>query len=437
VRAPRVIGGDNRQARRYGPRPMSRPSLVLASISVALVALVLPARRSVAEPLTAATTTTARESSSSSSSSSSRALVATSSAALTTAAPVAGPAAPELPPIDMVVTATTLLGVGGVTHHHDANGYPETAEGLLVTEVDAEVGPIVVLDGRRPHYLEAQVASVQRDAVLLARRGARADQRPDGSAFTIPYGYGALKLNTSIVTLVEAQLVPHFSDNQKSYQLFPLTDLYLGGALALTGPRADARFIHTEQYVGYAQVGLNLLALAGARINATHGAFAVPLVVGGGYRYPSLVSFLGTHWTTGLELTLGAGDADELPTTRALIVLPGVVHELEWALDREVARGDHRADARPSDWGQQALFVRVGLYADLASGSGGAGGLLVDVAVGWRFNLLGPTIPEHAFKDTRVTYASERYVARKREEEVRQRALEERFRQREGAGSTP
>jgi len=79
----------------------------------------------------------------------------------------------------------------------------------------------------------------------------------------------------------------------------------------------------------------------------------------------------------------------------------------------------------------------VGLYADLASGSGGAGGLLVDVAVGWRFNLLGPTIPEHAFKDTRVTYASERYVARKREEEVRQRALEERFRQREGAGSTP
>jgi hypothetical protein len=36
-----------------------------------------------------------------------------------------------------------------------------------------------------------------------------------------------------------------------------------------------------------------------------------------------------------------------------------------------------------------------------------------------------------------VTYASERYVARKREEEVRQRALEERFRQREGAGSTP
>lgn len=355
-------------------------------------------------------------------------LTATSTRGLTATAT----ATLELPPIEAAVTSTTLIGVGLAVDHYDAEGYPESKDGLLVTEVDREAGPIIIAQGNKPYYLEAQVTNVQRDAVLLARSGPRADTRPDGTIFDIPYGYGALKLNQSVVTLVEAKVVPHFSDNVKTYQLFALSDLYLGAALTFAGPRTDARFVYAEQYAGYAGVGLNLLALAGARLNATYGAFSVPLVFGGGYRYPALLTFLGTHWTTGAELVLGLGDADDAPATRAVIALPGLVHEIEWTWPMGDAPADYRADPRPVGWRQQALFARVGLYVDALSGSGGAGGVLVDVAVGWRFNLLGPTIPEHAFKETRVTYASERYIARKKEEEERRRQLEELMRRRSG-----
>lgn len=106
-----------------------------------------------------------------------------------------GTRAYELPPVASVVTPATLIGVGLVVDHHDADGHPESRDGLLVTEIDREAGPIVVLEGRRPHYLEAQFANVQRDAVLLARTGTRTDHRPDGTAFYVPFGYGALKMS--------------------------------------------------------------------------------------------------------------------------------------------------------------------------------------------------------------------------------------------------
>ncbi|MCK6545991.1 hypothetical protein L6R52_08985 [Myxococcota bacterium] len=339
-------------------------------------------------------------------------------------------AAAELPAIDAPVGAATLVGVGLTVDHHDADGYPESATGLLVTAVDAEAGPIVILKGDRPHYVEAQFSNVQRDAVLFARRGVRTDQRPDGSAFEIAHGFGALKRTESVVTLVEARIVPHFSDNQKSYELFPLTDLYAGAALAVTGPKVDVRYVHTERWVAYAQAGLNLLAVAGARVNATFGATTLAWNVGAGWRYTPPFTFLGTNWTTGVDVSIGAGDADEDPSTNAFILMPGIAHELEWAADREFAKDDHRTDARPSDWGQQSFFGKVGVYLDPFSGTGGSGGVLVDFAIGWRFNFIGPTIPPHPFKETKVTFASDRYVKRKLEETERQRQLEERLRPR-------
>jgi hypothetical protein len=336
----------------------------------------------------------------------------------------------DLQAIEAPVGADGLVGVGLAVDHHDADGYPESATGLLVTTVDAEAGPIVVLKGDHPHYVEAQLSNVQRDAVLFARRGVRTDQRPDGSAFDIPHGFGALKRTESIVTLVEARLVPHFSDNQKSYALFPLTDLYAGATLAVTGPKVDVRYVHTERYVAYAQAGLNLLAVAGARVNATFGATTLAWNLGAGWRYVPPLTFLGTNWTTGVDVLLGAGDADEDATTNAFILMPGVAHELEWVTEREFAKDDFRTDARPSDWGQQSFFGKVGLYVDPFSGTGGSGGVLVDFAIGWRFNFLGPTIPPHPFKQTKVTFASERYVKRKREETQRQKDLEERLKPR-------
>lgn len=333
--------------------------------------------------------------------------------------------APALPSFDAPVSSDLLLGVGLELDHFDDDHFPESRTGLLVVEVDKEVGPIIIMEGDAPHYVEAQFTNQQRDGVFLSRTGDRQDPLPDGTSFTIPYGYGALKTTMSAVTLVEAQLKPHFSDNQKSFTLFPLSDLYLGGALSLTGPAVDTRFVYTENLAVYAQVGLNVLAMAGARVAHTYGAYALGFTAGGGYRYPALLSFLGTHWTTGAEVRVGAIDADDDPTTYPVVLMAGVVQELEWTLDRPLDIVDYREDPRPSNWGLHSIFGKVGFYLDLISGDGGSGLFLFDVSVGYRFNLLGPTVPSHPFKETTVTYASERYIERKKEEEQRRRALEE------------
>lgn len=343
-----------------------------------------------------------------------------------------------MPSFDVPVGPEQLLGTDLKLDHFDDDGFPESGNGLLVIEVDEEVGPIIIMQGDAPHYVEAQFTNLQRDGVFLARTGDRDDPLPDGTSFTIPYGYGALKTTLSAVSLVEAQLKPHFSDNQKTHTLFPLTDLYLGGALSLTGPAVDTRFVYTENLTVYAQVGLNVLAMAGARVANTYGAYALGFTAGGGYRYPALVSFLGSHWTSGAEVRLGAIDADNDPTTYPVVLMAGLVQELEWTLERPLEIEDYRSDARPSNWGLHSIFGKVGFYLDLISGDGGSGLFLFDVSVGYRFNIVGPTVPPHAFKETTVTFASERYIKRKAEEEERRRALEELMqRRKQDAGAEP
>lgn len=339
--------------------------------------------------------------------------------------------AAELPAFEAPVAADSLLGLELELHHFDEDRFPESATGLLLVEVDEEVGPITMMQEDSPHYVEAQFTNRQRDGVFLARTGDREDPRPDGTSFAIPYGYGALKTTMSVVTLVEAQLKPHFSDNQKSYELFPLSDLYLGGALSLTGPALDARYVHTESLAVYTQLGLNLPAIAGVQIADTYGAYAVGFTAGAGYRYPSLLRILGTHWTSGVELRVGAIAADDDPDTHPLVLMTGLVQEFEWTMERPLDILDHRSDARPSNWGLHSLFGKVGLYLDVVSG--GSGLLLVDIGVGYRFNLLGPTVPPHEFKGTTVTYASQRYIDGKKEEEARRQALEELMQRRKQA----
>lgn len=338
--------------------------------------------------------------------------------------PPAGSSPSAPPPVTETVASDSLMGVGLVTDHYDDVGYPESAEGLLVIEVDPEVGPITWLRGAQPHYLEAQVVNVQRDGVFLAREGPIDDVLPDGTAHRTPYGYGAVKRTLTAVTLVEAQLQPHLSDNQKTYEPFPLRDFYLGAGLSLVGVRGEVRYVDKERYVGYAQVGVNLPALSGLEFNRTFRAFAVPVALGGGIRYPSLVGIIGTNWTTGAELSLGFFSIDDdARDTGNAIALPGLFHEVEWSFQRDVGVSDHRSDPRPSNYGVQSFFAKLGAYADFFGGV--THGLLFDIHVGYRYNFQGPTIPPHEFKETQVTFASERYVQRRREEAVRQRQLEE------------
>jgi hypothetical protein len=143
------------------------------------------------------------------------------------------------------------------------------------------------------------------------------------------------------------------------------------------------------------------------------------------------VDILGSHWTTGAELSLGLGAADDDKETGNVVVLPGLFHELEWTLDRDLGVTDYRADPRPYNYGVHAICLKISAYADFFGGA--SSGILFDILVGYRVNFVGPSIPSHEFKQTKITYASERYVRRKLEEEQRRKQLEELRRDR-GAG---
>lgn len=328
-----------------------------------------------------------------------------------------------IPQVPHAVAPTDLLGVDLIRDHDDEFGYPESRDGLLVVELDPQAGPITMLRGTSPYYLEAQFVTTQRDAIWLARDHAITDVLPSGAAYEVPYGYGALKRSLSALTLVEAMLQPHISDNQKSYEVFPLRDVYFGAALSLLGLRGELRYVDTERYAVHGQVGVNLAALAGLKFNRTYAAFALPIVLGGGIRYPSILSIIGSHWTTGAEFVLGLIGIDKDADTANAVVLPGVFHEFEWTSERENDVQDYRSDPRPYNYGVQSFYAKIGAYADFLGGA--AKGVVFDIHVGYRCNFLGPAIPKHEFKSTEITYASQRYTQRKKEEETRRKELEE------------
>ncbi len=313
--------------------------------------------------------------------------------------------------------------------HYDGRGFPEDPRGqLVVCRQDDE--HLVYLRGEaEPYLLLAQFADRQRDAVFLARGGPILDPLPDGSIREIPRGQGALKTNETVISLVEAQLLPHVSDNQKAYQLFPLRDLYLGVALGITGLAAEARHVHQESFFGYASAGLNLFA--GARALAPLGYYAVPLHLGAGLQLPFLSSILPgeNHWSAGADLLLGLGDADRDPATPSVVWMTGLFLELEkrdlfgWG-SRWVGfgpKGDFREDPRPDNYHVRALYLRLGLYLDLQDG-GDTGYLKLDAALGFRYNLVGPRIPAHEFKETRTLYQSELYRDELQQQQERRRA---------------
>ena len=65
--------------------------------------------------------------------------------------------------------------------------------------------------------------------------------------------------------------------------------------------------------------------------------------------------------------------------------------------------------------------LRLGLYLDLQNGSD-SGYLKFDAAFGFRYNLIGPRIPAHEFKETRVLYLHEAYREQLLQQRERRRA---------------
>jgi hypothetical protein len=316
---------------------------------------------------------------------------------------------------------------------YDRDGFPEDVRGLLLAHREGDAFLVSMRGDPEPFLLYAQFANRQRDAVLLARNGAILDPEPDGSLREIPRGQGALKTNEVYISLVEGLILPHVSDNQKTYRLFPLRDLYLGVTLGLTGLLAETRYVHREKYFGYAGIGVNPFGGMQAPSLAPLPYYGVPLHLGAGVQLPFLSSLLpgDDHWSAGADLLLGLGDADGDPATPAVVWVPGVFVELEkrdlfgWGSRRPGfgKRDDFREDPRPDNYRVRALFLRLGLYLDIQNRQ--SGWLKLDAAIGFRYNLVGPRIPAHEFKETRVIYLSDEY---------REQLLRQRERRRSGSG---
>jgi hypothetical protein len=294
--------------------------------------------------------------------------------------------------------------------HYDDNGFPEDGKGLLSVQPAGGLYWVYLRNTADPFLLLAQFANRQRDAVLLAREGPVRDSLPDGSFQEIPYGSGALKTNSVYISLVEGLLLPHLSDNQKDWRLFPLQDLYVGGSLGLAGLLAELRYVHRERGFGYVQAGPSLAAGGGTWL-APYSYYALALRLGGGLEFPGLLENLigDNHWSLGGDLLLGFGDADRKTDTPAVVWIPGVFFELE---KRDLFGGsppaDYREDPRPFNYRVRALYLRVGYYVDLQNGAR-SGYSKLDLSLGFRYNVAGPRIPEHRYKETRVVYLSEDY----------------------------
>jgi hypothetical protein len=305
--------------------------------------------------------------------------------------------------------------------------------GLLVVHREGDAFWVSMRGDLAPFLLYAQFVNRQRDAVLLARSGTIQDPQPDGSLREIPRGQGALKTNEMYISLVEGLVLPHVSDSQKSYRPFPLRDLYLGATLGLTGLLAEARYVHQEKFFGYAGIGVNPSGGVRAPSLAPLPYFNVPLHFGAGVQLPFLSTLLpgDDRWSAGADLLLAFGDADGDPATPAPVWVPGAFVELEkrdlfgwgtrWAGFGK--RAEFHEDPRPDNYHVRAFFLRLWLGLDIQNRQ--SGWLKLDAAVGFRYNLVGPPIPTHEFKETRVIYLSDEY---------REQILQQRERRRSRSG---
>lgn len=335
---------------------------------------------------------------------------------------------------EMLIEAEAVVGDAGEANlvfdadidHYENDGYPEDADGRLVLERHDE-GPMIYVEGERlPYLLYAQYENKQRDAVFLSRTGTFTDTLPSGEAYEVPYGFGAVKFSTAYVSVVESLITPHFSDNQKTYVQFPLNDLYLGASFSLTGITAIARYVGQEQLVAYLQAGFNPFGSIDPA--SVLNQYYVPIHVGGGYRFPGIFpELLGENlMTIGGELMLGVGDRDgDLAT--GLTLLTGPYLDIERVLyDEEGRRRDFRTDPRPYNYRVSSLSIRIGAHFNIAALGGSGSFVLPSVALSYQYNIIGPPIPAHEFKETSILYVNEIYRDDLLEQKERREAREAR-----------
>ncbi len=307
---------------------------------------------------------------------------------------------------ELDLSSPTRVDTGGEFMRYDEAGFPETASGRLVVS-EERYGPAVRLRGEAaPYLLYARYTNEQRDAVFLAREGDIADPLPDGTAFTVPFGYGVVKMNAIDVSIVESIAVPHFSDNRKEYLVFPLFDFYAGVVTGTNGFGPSARAVFRERFTAHGTLAISSAWLfADGRLTRSPIA---SLSIGTGFRFPGILPDL-----IGPNLVTVGGDASVRVRGGALgggiAFLPGAFAEIERVFfDTMEPDRDFRSDPRPYNYRVHSVYARLTGHLDFqAIGSGDF--LSPGLAIGYRVNVVGPRIPEHEFKRTEIVYVADEY----------------------------
>ncbi len=303
---------------------------------------------------------------------------------------------------ELDLSSPALVDTTGEFARYDDAGFPETATGRLFVSLES-YGPAVRLrDEGAPYLLYAQYTNEQRDAVILARDGDFSDPLPDGTAYTVPFGFGAVKMNAVDVSLVEGIVVPHFSDNRKTYITFPLFDLYGGVVTGSDGFGPSVRAVFRERYTVNARVTVSSAwAFVDGRLTRSPiGSFST----GAGFRFPGVLPDL-----IGPNLITVGGDVAFRVLGGGAGFLPGAFAEIERVFFDTVPEDrDFRLDPRPYNYRVHSVYARLTGHLGVA-GIGSGDGFRTGVSIGYRVNVIGPRIPEHEFKSTKIVYVADEY----------------------------
>ncbi|GAB6091191.1 hypothetical protein [Spirochaeta dissipatitropha] len=304
------------------------------------------------------------------------------------------------------LSSTALVDTSAEFLRYDDAGFPETASGQLVIDIEP-YGPVIRLrDDTTPYLLYAQYTNKQRDAVILARDSDFTDPLPDGTNFTVPFGFGAVKMTSLDVSIIESIAVPYFSDNRKTYLLFPLFDLYGGIVTGSDGFGPSLRAVFRERYTINTSVTISSAwAFVDGRLTRPPIA---SFAAGAGLRFsgalqdligPNLIT-LGGDITLRIRSSALGGGVD---------FLPGAFVEIEKVFfDSRPEDRDFRLDPRPYNYRVHSVYLRLTEHLDF-TGIGLSDPFRTGISIGYRVNMIGPRIPEHDFKSTQFVYVADEY----------------------------
>jgi len=335
-------------------------------------------------------------------------------------------------------------GVNMERFEYNDQGYPITRNGQLVLQPHQKFGFLIYKENNEPYQLYAQFANIQRDAVLLARLGDYIAVNPDGSPEEIQRGTGAIKLNTTLTSIVQGEIQPFFGDHMVEYRRFNLRDIYLGFSVGMPGLEGELRYVRKEAAVMFAKFGWNILGSFGRPvISPGFSRYLLPLTLGGGFRIHSKINILGgdIYWTFGGSVLFGfvnlLSQTDYPDMKGSVTVYPGVFIEYEkpFFMDKEeflTMRNEKidsgkwdRTDPRPYNYFVKTFFIRGGINFDFQT-LGDEGPIKAYVAAGFRFNIIGPKIPASNRNRTETLYLSDYYIEQKKEErQMRREMMEE------------